>query len=165
MSGFPYDANPLLQLFADLGIACAYRRVLVPAGTVGGSLNRQQPTGATGAEWSGPEQTTVDSTVNADTGMAGGFAPAITIPIIFRAPGVFSQAIRSMFGLQLQETQDYVYLLATDITPSRGDLIDHPNGTQYVIGQEQRAVGLSDRPIAFACAVEHRAANSVTAGY
>jgi len=162
---FPFDTTPLVQMFADLGVECTYRQVLVPAGTVGGSLNRAQPVGTPAPEWSATEYASQDSTVNAGTGMVGGFAAPISINIIFRAPGAFSQAMRGMFGLNLQESQDYCYLLASDIVPSRGDLIDHPDGTQYVVGQEQRAVGLSDRPIAYACSVERRAANSLVAGY
>ena len=159
------DDADLRELFAEIALECDYRQVLVPSGTVGGSLNRAQPVGTAGAEYSTQEAASEDSTVNAATGMTGGFAPPIRIRIIFAASGAFNQIIRGLFGLEMQETQPHVFILAGDVIPSRGDLIDHPNGTQYVVGQDQSEVGLSDRPLMYFCAVEHRAANSVTSGY
>ena len=169
VTNVPVDDDPLVQLITDLGVTCQYRQYYIAAGESGGSLtagtNVKQPIGTHDASFDPTEHAATDSTVDAGTGFTPPYAPAVSVRAYFPPPVVFSIAGIGPVGLGLQETQDYVYLLATSVTPSRGDLIDHPNGTQWVIGQEQRAVGLSDRPAAWACAVEHRAANSVTAGY
>jgi hypothetical protein len=158
--GVPIDDDPLVQIITDLGVTCQYRQYYIAAGESGGSLtagtNVKQPIGTHDASYDATEHAATDSTVDAGTGFTPAYAPAVSVRAYFPPPVVFNIAGIGQVGADLQETQDYVYLLSRDMVPSRNDLLIHPNGERYVIGEQQRAVITTDRPAAYRVSVEHR---------
>jgi len=161
VNNVPIDDDPLVQLISELGVVCLYRQYYIAGGESGGSLtagtNVKQPIGTHDASFDVTEHAATDSTVDAGTGFTPPYAPAVSVRAYFPPPVVFSIAGIGPVGLDLQETQDYVYLLSRDMVPSRNDLIIHPNGERYVVGAQQRAVITTDRPAAYRVSIEHRA--------
>jgi hypothetical protein len=157
----PIDDDPLVQIITDLGVTCQYRQHYIAAGQQGASLtagtNVTQPVGTRDASYDPVERSEEDSTVDAGTGFTPAYAQPVSVRAYFPPPVVFSLSTIGQMGANLQASQDYVYLLSRDMVPSRFDLIIHPNGERYVVGEEQRAVITTDRPAAYRVSVEHRA--------
>lgn len=156
----PIDDDPLAQLISELGVTCQYRQRYVDAGQQGASLTAgtlvAQPVGTRDAEYDPVERSEEDSTVDGGTGFTPAYAPPVPVRCYFPPPVVFSLATVGQVGADLQEDQDYVYLLSRDMVPSRFDLLIHPDGERYVVGERQRAVATTDRPAAYRVSVEHR---------
>ena len=157
-----YADNPtdLAQLFVEVGVAVIYRRAFAASGAptvdlTAGFPNLARPIGTRDAGYDTGEGAVLDSTVDAGTGFAGGYAPGIAVQCYFSGPQEPDMTALGRYGLALDEPTISVYLLAADIIPVRGDLLIHPNGERYLIGERILPLGAADAPIGYRAWLQH----------
>jgi hypothetical protein len=154
------DDSDLLDLFGELGVFVQYRQSYAataqPNANLTAGTDISRPIGTRGTGFDPTEGAIVDSTVDAATGFVGGYGPAQQVVVLFTVTGPPNKAGILPYGSELAESDLFVYLLARYLAPVRGDLLIHPNGERYVVGEQQQRIGLPDRPIAYLVAVEHR---------
>lgn len=163
-----FDDADLVDLFTELGVQVEYRRAFAPASNPASWLGpRTQdgpgyldppPVGSRDSAYDPGQQAIIDTTVDAATGYVGGYQFVQIIRVLWLAPSAPAAAAFTPYGMELREGAALAVILARDLAPLRGDLLIHPDGDRYVVGEEQRPLGLYDRPIAFAVQVERRAA-------
>lgn len=154
------DDGDLLDLFGELGVSVQYRQSFAASAqpnanlTAGTDISR--PVGTRGTGFDPTEGAIVDSTVDSGTGFVDSYGPALQVLVLFTVAGPPNKAGILPYGSELAETDLFVYLLARYLAPVRGDLLIHPNGERYVVGEQQQRIGLPDRPVAYLVALEHR---------
>lgn len=156
--GATLDDAPLVQLIMELGIELSYRQSYAATAQPNANLTAGttfvRPIGTRDAAFDPTENAVLDSTIDAATGYVGAYGTAFTVHALMSGalPGTTPYGT---YGLELNQPIT-CYLLSREVVPVRGDVIIHPNGERYVIGEQQRSLGTSDRPAVYAVAVEHR---------
>jgi hypothetical protein len=156
--GATLDDNPLVQLIMELGVELSYRRSYAATAQPNANLTAGtefvRPIGTRDAAFDPTEDAVLDSTIDAATGFVGAYAVAFTVHALLSG-AERGTAAYAAYGAELDQPIT-CYLLSREVVPVRGDLIIHPNGERYVIGEQQRSLGTSDRPAVYAVSVEHR---------
>ena len=152
------DAQPVADLITDLAAVCQYRRAFAPSSDPGqwvgpGPAITTRPVGTRDAAYDPIEGASTDSTVDAGTGYVGAYAPAVSVSVLILSTAP-AQASYGAYGLQLDENHVAAYMLASDMTPARGDLIIHPDGQRYVVGEDQWALGVAGAEVAYQVILE-----------
>lgn len=154
------DDGDVMDLFVELGVLVQYRQSYAattqPNANLTAGTDITRPIGTRGAGYDPTENAVLDSTLDAATGFVGGYGPALQVLVLFTVAGPPNRAGFMPYGAELTESDLFVYLPARYLAPVRGDLLIHPNGERYVVGEQQQRLGLPDRPLAYLVAVEHR---------
>ena len=161
MAGFAGLASPAAALWATYvgsGTGITYRRAFVPSAAprawVGGPDDVPQPVGTRDAAYDPVENAVLDSTIDAGTGYVGGYGPSLGIHALVKRGD--AQTAWQQYGLQLNEEDYYVLLIAAEIAPAWHDLLIMPDGTRYLVGQQIRVVMVVGQTIGYAAQVERR---------
>ncbi|MGN6812555.1 MAG: hypothetical protein ACTHMP_16955 [Thermomicrobiales bacterium] len=158
-----YADNPidLQQLMWEVGTPCQYRRAFASSADPGqwigpGPVVTTRPTTTRDSAYDPVENAVLDSTVDAGTGYTGAYAPAVTVNVLILATTMASAVRYAAYGIQLDEFHIEAVILASEMTPARGDLIIHPNGQRYVVSEEQHRLGVQDAELGYHVILERR---------
>ena len=156
--GLATAAAQLLALFVQSGMGGTYRRRFVataaPTDWAGGPQDPPQPIGTRGAGYDPVEGAVLDSTVDANTGFVGAYAPGMQVGCVVKRGA--ADTARQQYGLQLQEDETWGVFLASDIAPAYLDLFIAADTQRYVIGRQIRPIVAIDTIIGYAAQLERR---------
>lgn len=139
--------------------ACSYRQRLVhyqtPAAFIG---PYNQPVASSSPYYNTIEGQPTDphATVDAGTGITGGYAAEVQVNVLILERPVHSETTYGVEGVLEQEDHREGLILATQMDPARGDLIIAPDGARYVVGRIITKHSVGQTPIYYSVGLGRR---------